>query len=320
MRAGQAPWIVALLLLAGCGDGGRNAPLHGYVDADYVLVGAEATGRLTTLSIRRGEPVEAGAALFTLDDRDETAALSQAKAQLAQAKASLADLQTGKRPEEIRVLDAQLADAEASMTVAQKTYDRNRDLSTRAVVAVATLDQSKADLDSARARVEAARENRAVANLPARPDQIAAAEQQVQALAAAVTAAETKLARRSQHASAAGRVEEVYYQVGELVPAGQAVVSLLPEGARKILFYVPEANRSAVHPGQTVRILCDGCAEGLTATVASIATDAEFTPPVIYSKESRAKLVFRVEARPEGDAARLDPGQPVDVQLATAAQ
>jgi HlyD family secretion protein len=320
MRAGHAPWIVALLLLAGCGDSARDPLLHGYVDADYVLVGAEASGRLTTLAVKRGDPVKAGATLFTLDDRDETSALAEAKAQLAQAKASLADLLTGKRPEEIRVLDAQLADAEATLTVAQKSYDRNRDLSKRAVVAVATLDQSKADLDSAAARVRVAQENRSVANLPARPDLIVAAEQQVAALAAAVTTAETKLARRKQDATASGRIEEVFFQIGELVPAGQAVVSLLPEGARKILFYVPEATRSSVHPGQRVKILCDGCADGLSATVASIATDAEFTPPVIYSKESRAKLAFRVEAKPEGEAQRLDPGQPVDVRLTAAEQ
>ncbi|BCP51826.1 secretion protein HlyD [Kaistia sp. 32K] len=315
MEAGRASALVALLLLAGCGDGGDDALLHGYVDADYVLAGAEASGRLTALSVRRGDPVAADAPLFTLDDRDETAALAQARAELAQAKASLQDLRTGKRPEEIRVLDAQLADAEASLTVAQKSYDRNRDLSTRAVVAIATLDQAKADLDSAAARVQVARENRAVANLPARPDQIAAAEQQVEALAAAVTAAETKLARRSQRAASAGQIEDVFYQIGEIVPAGQAVVSLLPDGARKILFFVPEPARATVRPGQRVALSCDSCADGLAATVSSIATNAEFTPPVIYSKESRAKLVYRVEARPEGEAQKLDPGQPVDVRL-----
>jgi len=317
MRAGRAsPGIASLLLLAACSGETGGPVLHGYVDADYVLVGAETAGRLETLPVARGQPVEAGATLFTLDDRDETSALAKMRAEHAEAKASLADLLTGKRPEEIRVLDAQLADAEASLTVAQKSYERNQDLSKRSVVAVATLDQAKADLDSAAARVRAARENRAVANLPARPDQIAAAEQKVAALAAAVTAAETALARRTQAATRAGRIEEVFYQPGELVPAGQAVVSLLPADARKILFFVPEPDRSSVHPGQRIAVGCDGCAEGLAATITSVATDAEFTPPVIYSKESRAKLVYRVEARPEGEAAKLDPGQPVDIRLA----
>ncbi|ODT30085.1 MAG: hypothetical protein ABS35_07250 [Kaistia sp. SCN 65-12] len=315
MRAGRAFPVIAALLLAACSGDTGGPVLHGYVDADYVLVGAEASGRLDALPVARGEAVAAGALLFRLDDRDQRAALDQARANLAEAKASLADLLTGKRPEEIRVLDAQLADAEASLTVAQKSYDRNQDLSKRSVVALATLDQAKADLDSAAARVRAAQENRAVANLPARPDQIAAAEQKVAAMNAAVTAAETTLARRVQSAVKAGRIEEVFYQVGELVPAGQAVVSLLPADARKILFFVPEPERASVHPGQRVAIRCDGCADGLLATIASIATDAEYTPPVIYSKESRAKLVYRVEARPEGAAVALDPGQPVDIRL-----
>ena len=315
MRRGGALPVIAALLLAACSGGTRGSVLHGYVDADYVLVGAEASGRLTTLPVVRGQTIDAGALLFTLDDRDQRAALDQARAALAEAKASLDDLRTGKRPEEIRVLDAQLADAEAALTVAQKSYDRNRDLLQRSVVSIAAIDQAKADLDSAAARVRVAQVNRAVANLPARPDQIAAAEQKVAALAAAVTGAETDLTRRVQNAVKAGRIEEVFYQPGELVPAGQSVVSLLPADARKILFFVPEPDRSSVHPGQRVAISCDGCADGLFATVASIATDAEYTPPVIYSKESRAKLVYRVEAKPEGAARQLDPGQPVDIRL-----
>lgn len=315
MRRGGALPVIAALLLAACGGDTSGSVLHGYVDADYVLVGAEASGRLTALPVARGQTIDAGALLFTLDDRDQRAALDQARAALAEAKASLDDLRTGKRPEEIRVLDAQLADAEAALTVAQKSYDRNRDLLQRSVVSIAAIDQAKADLDSAAARVRVAQENRAVANLPARPDQIAAAEQKVAALAAAVTGAETDLARRVQNAVKAGRIEEVFYQPGELVPAGQSVVSLLPADARKILFFVPEPDRSSVHPGQRVAISCDGCADGLFATVASIATDAEYTPPVIYSKESRAKLVYRVEAKPEGAARQLDPGQPVDIRL-----
>ena len=99
------------------------------------------------------------------------------------------------------------------------------------------------------------------------------------------------------------------------MPAGQAVVSLLPDANRKVRFFVPESELAGVNVGMTIGVGCDGCAEGLTAEVAFVSTSAEFTPPVIYSRDSREKLVFRVDARPIGDAVKLNVGQPVDIAL-----
>jgi HlyD family secretion protein len=85
----------------------------------------------------------------------------------------------------------------------------------------------------------------------------------------------------------------------------------------KLRFFVPQAALSRIAPGDTVQVACDGCPSGMTAQVRFISTQAEFTPPVIYSNESRSKLVFMVEAQPQGEgAARLRPGQPIDVRLA----
>ncbi|MBN8998603.1 MAG: biotin/lipoyl-binding protein, partial [Rhizobiales bacterium] len=188
-RAGAAGLMV-LLLLAGCSEpGGDHA--QGYVEGEFVRVAPEAGGRLAALDVERGQPIAAGASLFALDDRDERAALARAEALQAQAEASLADMKSGRRAEEIRVLDAQLAEAEAALLAAQKAYDRNLTLSDKAVASAAALDQAKADLDAARARVDAAQQNRAVAELPARPDAIRAAEQNVAALAAATQDART---------------------------------------------------------------------------------------------------------------------------------
>ncbi len=312
--------MLALLLggLVGC-SGQATPAVPGYVEGDFVRIAPEAAGRLGALSVERGGDVAKGAPLFALDDRDELAALGQAKAERAAAAASLADLTTGKRPEEISVLEANLAEAKAQQTAADQAYARSRALETRAVSSAANLDQAKADLDTATARVDAATRNLAVAKLPARPDQIAAAEQTLAARDAAVTAAETRLARRSLVAPAAARVADTYFRVGEMVPAGSPVVSLLPPENRKIVFFVPEPQRSAIHPGLRIALACDGCATGLSATVASIASEAEFAPPVIYSTTSRAKLVYRVEAKPDGAALALEPGQPVDVTLAGSA-
>ena len=95
------------------------------------------------------------------------------------------------------------------------------------------------------------------------------------------------------------------------------VISMLPDGAVKLKVYVPEASFSSVAVGGHLAVRCDGCPPGLRARISYVSPDPEFTPPVIYSLETRQKLVYLVEARPEGDASPLKPGQIVDVDLAS---
>jgi HlyD family secretion protein len=90
------------------------------------------------------------------------------------------------------------------------------------------------------------------------------------------------------------------------------VVSLLPPGNVKVRFYVGEAILGSVKLDRAVQVRCDGCPSPVDAKVSFVSTQAEYTPPVLYSKESRSKLVFLVEARP-GGGSNLHPGQPVDV-------
>jgi HlyD family secretion protein len=94
------------------------------------------------------------------------------------------------------------------------------------------------------------------------------------------------------------------------------VVRLLPPTLIKVRFFVPEGILGSLEPGRAIALQCDGCEAGLTAAVNYVADAPEYTPPVIYSNESRAKLVFMVEARPAPDQAqRLHPGQPVTVRF-----
>ena len=122
---------------------------------------------------------------------------------------------------------------------------------------------------------------------------------------------ETRLARRRAVSPADGTIQQVYYRPGETVPAGRPVVALLPPGNLKIRFFAPQARpagRSSSAIPSTVS--CDGCEKGLTAKVSFIARSAEYTPPVIYSLDERAKLVFLIEARPE-QPEKFRVGQPV---------
>jgi len=130
-----------------------------------------------------------------------------------------------------------------------------------------------------------------------------------------LSAAQTRLTRRRVSSPAAGTIQQVYFRAGETVPAGRAVVALLPPENLKIRFFAPQATLPTIKIGETIGVSCDGCDAGLTAKVSFIALGAEYTPPVIYSLEERAKLVFLVEARPDRPE-KFRVGQPISVTLA----
>jgi HlyD family secretion protein len=112
-----------------------------------------------------------------------------------------------------------------------------------------------------------------------------------------------------------GRVADVIALPGETVAAGAPVISLLPPGNILVRFFVPEPQLASVHRGDEVDLVCDACPRDLTATISFISPQAEFTPPLIYSESSRAKLVYLVEARPRpSQAALINPGQPIEVR------
>jgi HlyD family secretion protein len=306
--------LFAPLLLAGClgSDGGD---LQGYVEGTYVYVSAESAGRIVERPVAAGDTVEEGAILARLDDSEEKEAVAGAEARLAQANAQLANLRSGQRDEEISVIAARLAEARASFNLAEEDYRRKLVLRERGIVAQSAVDDAKAKRDTAESNANAIERELIVAKLPARPEEISAAERNVAAEEAALAQARIQLARRVLTAPAPGRIEETFYEPGERVSEGQPVVSLLPDANRKIRFFLPEAALSRARIGQRIDVACDGCSEGLAAEIDLIATEAEYTPPILYSKDSREKLVFRVEARPLAAAAELKVGQPVDVRL-----
>jgi HlyD family secretion protein len=143
------------------------------------------------------------------------------------------------------------------------------------------------------------------------------AQQAVREAEARLNSAKTRLGRRKVASPATGTIQQIYFRPGEMVPAGRPVVALLPPGNVKIRFFVAEAVLPTISLGDTVTVRCDGCAPDLAARVSFISRTAEYTPPVIYSLEERAKLVFLIEARPQHPE-NLRVGQPVSVLLTTA--
>lgn len=251
MRLVRYAWLpVFALALAGC-SAGDNHTYQGWIEADLVFASPHEAGRVETLSVREGDKVAVGAPLFTLDDELQKAALRE---------------------------------SDASLTNAQKEFQRAQALVKSNAGTQKALDDAEAALRTAEAKLQSS---------------------------------ETNLARRKVASPAAGTVQEVYFRIGEIVAAGRPVVSLLPPGNVKVRFFVPEAMLPTLSLGETVGVSCDGCAANLTAQISFIADTAEYTPPVIYSLEERSKLVFLVEALPKQPEA-LRVGQPVSVSLSAA--
>ena len=305
--------ILLLAALAACERPADNA-LLGYVEADYVYAAPISGGRIAAVGVKRGDAVKAGATLFTLDAVDETARRDQAAADLAEARARLADLEKGDRPEELAIIQAQLDAAKASMTLSVPRVERRRKMVKDRIVGEEQVDEAESALLADRGHIAEYTARLAAAKLPARIDQVVAAGQAVKAAEAALASAQWGLDQRSVLAAADGRVEDIYFRPGEAVNAGAAVLQLLPPANLKLRLYVPEPALGGYRVGQKLAIACDGCAAGQTATVSFIATTAEFTPPVIYSRDSRAKLVYLVEARPDDPAQPWHPGQPVEAR------
>lgn len=296
------------------------APLAvGYVEGDYVLLAPIEVAQVETVRVKRGDRVVADTPVVTLESADAKIAVAQAEAALAQAQAQLADLQVGKRPEEIAVLKAEVDMARAQATDAKRRYDRAADLFKRGTGTQADYDTASATLETATAQVGQAEANLAVGGLPARPETIKAADNQVKQAQSALEQAEWRLSKRVLAAPSPGRVNDVIRNPGDTAGPTAPVISILPDGAVKLSVYIPESAFSSIKVGTLLAVHCDGCGEGVKARVSYVSPDPEFTPPVIYSLENRQKLVYLVEARPEGNAGPLQPGQIVDVELAASA-
>jgi HlyD family secretion protein len=312
--------LLMLCLLAGC-EPPDERQVQGYVEGEFVYVASPVAGSLRTLCVSRGTRVAAGAPLFALDDTPEVAARDQAQARLDQARAVLQDAQKGRRPSEIEALEAQLGQARSGLALAEKELARQDELARSGASTPQDLDRARALRDQNRQKVTQLQADLKTAQLGARSDQIAAAEANVRTLEAALATARWSLAQKSQTAPQAGLVFDTLYRPGEWVPAGRPVVMLLPPANVKVRAFVPQTQVHALHQGDHVLVIVDGAPAPLAGAISFISPHAEYTPPVIYSRENRSKLVFLIEVTFDPQiAATLHPGQPVDVRLESQSQ
>ena len=320
-------WLLLVLVLAlGASAyagwwwlGSRDPPpvsWQGYADADFVKIGPTQQGLLTSIHVVRGDKVAAQAPLFDQDATADLAARDQAQDQLGQAEEQLANLQAPGKPTEIEQAQANLAGDQAAHDKLAGDLARNQELLKTGNATAQLVDQERADLRTAEAKIDADRAALAQVQAPTgRVGEITAQRAAVKAARAALDMAQWRLDQRHVTAPAAGMIADVLAEPGETLAAGSPVISLLPPANIFVRFFVPEPELATVHLGETVSLVCDDCPADLKATISFIAPQAEYTPPVIYSDTNRAKLVYLVEARPTPQQAVLiNPGQPVTVR------
>ena len=284
-----------LSILAGC-SGQQPNRAQGYVEGEFVYVASPFPGQLDALYVQRGAQVKTGDPLYALDNSAEKAARDEAARRLAQGRANLEDAKKGRRPTEIESLEAQLKQARAQLEFSEIEFQRHEKLIHSDSVAMQAYDRARSQRNQDRQRVAQLEADLETARLGSRSDQIEAAEANVRALEATLARAEWELSQKAQAAPQSGLVFDTLYRQGEWVAAGRPVVVLLPPQNIKVRAFVPETWVATIHAGDTVRVSVDGLPEPLIGRVSYISPRAEFTPPVIYSQESRSKLVFMIEA------------------------
>ncbi len=306
-------WQPPLLGLLGIQrDDGRYL---GYVEGETSLIAPPVAGQLLERPVDRGGHVKKGDRLFVIDPTVAKAEVARAEAALAEAMARHENLLTGKRPEEQDVVRAQRHEVEASLAMAETELKRQAELLPRGFTTRQSYDQAESQARQLRARLASLAAQERAGDLAARQAEIAAAAALIVQNEANLGQAMKRLADLMPVAPDDALVENTFFNVGEWVPAGTPVVSLLPASRVKLRFFVPEEEVSRARIGRKVSFTCDGCPPDLTAVITYVSPRAEFTPPVIYSQSARTKLVFLIEARPGKvpDDVALAPGLPVSV-------
>ncbi len=308
-------WAAILtIFLVGCGR--EDKTLQGYLEADMVYASPISAGRIDKINVARGDKVKKGDLLFTQENTEYVATVAAAEALLQKSRADLQNLLKGARPEEIDALKAKIARIEAVCKLSQLENQRAKRLYEREAVPAKDYDTTRLILERNEQDLAEARYNLSVARLPARADQIRMAQEAVKAAENELAAAQWRLEQRQTYAPADAVVFDVLLRKGEVATAGMSVAALIPFDNFKVRFFVSGNRLAQIETGDRITVLLDSHGRACPATINYVSPRPEYTPPIIYSRENTAKLVFMVEAVIDKDkTGNLHPGMPVRVML-----
>jgi HlyD family secretion protein len=265
---------------------GRDMPegivkTNGRLEATQVDVAAKYPGRLATLTVDEGDEVTAGQVVATISSPETEAQLRAAQAQVLKAKQALAEA------------DALIAQRKSDLDFARTDYDRGKPLLEHGTITQQVLDQRRNRFESAEAGYVAANAQRD------------AADAAIKAAVADVERLQSILTDLVLVSPRSGRVQYRLARAGEVIAAGQRVLTILDLKDVYMTIYLPADAAGKLMLGDEARIILDSFPhEVFPATISFVATEAQFTPKSVETAEEREKLMFRVKL--QGDPAVLD--------------
>ncbi|EPC02797.1 hypothetical protein L861_23575 [Litchfieldella anticariensis FP35 = DSM 16096] len=308
-------WLLLVLLaMAGCNDSPPTLP--GTLEWDRIALPAEVSEPVLRWSVTEGENVNAGDILLELDGRRQEARLDQTRGELAGAEARLAELTHGPREETIDAARADLARAQSAYEQAVRDYRRTAELRQQNATSQAAFEQARANRDQRRAAVATLEAQLRELTRGERPERIAQAAADVAAARARLQELQIERERLIVRAPRDGKVDALPFHPGDQPAAGATLVSLLVGEAPYARLFVPAPQRTALSPGDQLQVRVEGVETPFTATLESISSEPAFTPYYALVGDDANRLVYRAEARLEGEAARrLPAGLPISVEL-----
>lgn len=307
-----------LVLWSGSPDGGMVA--SGTVEATAADLGFNAPGRIAEIQVREGDVVARGQVLARLDASELEARFRAARAQVSAARAVLAELEAGARSEDVAQGRSAVRAAARRLEDATREVARARRLYEGGAISRESLDRAETVEELAAAAMDQAREQLGVLESGTRPERVAAQRAAVESAEAVARQAEVALENATILAPSDGRVTIRHREPGETVQPGLPVLTVLNPSDRWVRIHVPENQIGALSIGQAAEVTSDTF-RGRTyaGRVVFIASEAEFTPRNVQTREERVKLVYAVRVQIENDPAfELKPGMPADVRLAPA--
>ncbi len=308
--------IALSIVFAGCKPASKRVELPGYLEADLIEMASPESGYLADLLVHRGQFLEAGAPLYRLESPALELELVSASQHRLGAQKRAEDASVGEREENLRLLEANLAAQDAVVKLAKREYQRQASLTSVGATSKEHLEEAQSNLTQAEQKWKAFQAQLDLARKGQRPLQLEALGADVAALQASEATAQWHLNQLVRNAPVEAVVQDTLFQPGEWVSAGRPVVALRNVADLRARFFVTPEQAANLQLGDDVQVTLPGKAPPLTAKIVRLADQAEFTPPVIYSREQAARLVFMVEAQlPEQAARDLHPGLPVTIGI-----